>query len=139
MPHHNALHHNHTSSTPSSHHTPCRYTCKAAHCLSLQTHHQKDSNRFLNSTAGTEDNAVVSLMVLQVIVVLLVRKRNIPLFRKKKPANTVFIDHIAAIHSRNRIARTICLLIHHAPLDAVGSIAMLYETAGSKSDARWQI
>ena len=28
---------------------------------------------------------------------------------------------------------------HHAPLDAVGSIAMLYETAGSKSDARWQI
>ena len=39
--------------------------------------------RFLNSTAGTEDNAVVSLMVLQVIVILLVRKRNIPLFRKK--------------------------------------------------------
>ena len=95
--------------------------------------------RFLNSTAGTEDYAVVSLMVLQVIVILLVRKRNIPLFRKKKLGNTVFIDHIAAIHRRNQIARTICLLIHHAPLDAVGSIAMLYETAGSKSDARWQI
>ena len=38
------------------------------------------------------------------------------------------IDHIAAIHSRNRIARTICLLIHHAPLDAVGSIATVSYT-----------
>ena len=93
--------------------------------------------RFLNSTAELRTTRLFPSMVLQVIVVLLVRKRNIPLFRKKKPANTVFIDPLQQ-YSRNRIARTICLLYIMCRLMSSG-IAMLYETAGSKSDARWQI
>ena len=95
--------------------------------------------RFLYRAALVNHNPVITLMVFQVVVILAVTQCHITFFGKKQLLNTVLIDHIAAIHSRNRIARTICLLIHHAPLDAVGSIAMLYETAGSKSDARWQI
>ena len=94
---------------------------------------------FLNSTAGTEDNTVVALMILQIIVVFLVRKGNIALFRKKKLRDTAFIDHVAAVHCVYWSIRVVCLLVHHAPLDAVGSIAILHEAAGRKSDVHGQI
>ena len=83
--------HNHTSSTPSSHPVPYRYTYKVVHYRYLQIHLRKDNNGsfllpsrmnplprdcFPDNPAKNNDTSCRS---------------------KKQLGNTIFIDHIAQI------------------------------------------
>ena len=53
--------------------------------------------RFLYISIFIYNYPVVSLMIFQIVMILLVRQRNIPLFSQQQLLNTVFIDHIIAI------------------------------------------
>ena len=92
--------------------------------------------RLLNSSRGTDDHTVITLVVLQVIMVLAVSQGDIALFRQQVFLRAVFIDHIAAIVRCG--GRTACLM-HRAKLCAVGSIRVGYRIPVSERDLAWQI
>ena len=54
------------------------------------------------------NHTIISLMVLNIIMILVVRKRNIAAFHKQRFSYTIFIDHIAAIVSGS--IRITCLM-----------------------------
>ena len=92
--------------------------------------------RLLNSSRGTDDHTVITLVVLQVIMVLAVSQGDITFFRQQQLLRAVFIDHIAAIVRRG--GRTSCLM-HRAKLCAVGCIRIGYRIPVPERDLARQI
>ena len=96
MPDHTVSLRNHTSSPPSLYPVPYRYTYKPEHYRLLkQTCLRRDSNGLpLSSVLLVYNHTVITLVILQVVVIFLVRQRDISCIGQQEFLHPIFIDHI---------------------------------------------
>ena len=92
--------------------------------------------RLLHRTCRVDHHAVVALVILQVVVVLAIGKRDIALVRQQPLLRPVFIDHVPAIVRRG--GRPVDY-IHCTELGAVRAVSVSNATSIRKRDFARQI